>query len=449
MTKLQMIRDDFPITTQKFISPEGDTREVIYLDHGASTHPPGTVLRHYSTFLEHYYANIHRGRHYLSQKASDLFDEVIEIVQNFVGADSAKDEVIFTQNTTSAIDIAAHILSGHEGATIVTELEHHSNDLPHRRRGEVLKAHVTPEGRLDYDEIERLLQQNRVKLVAVTGASNVTGYLPDIHRIARMAHKHGAYILVDGAQLLAHRRVRMRPDEGLREDSNIDFFAAAGHKAYAPFGSAFLVARQDVCDAAPPYMPGGGTVAMVTNDDVAYLDGYERHAGGTPNIPGVIALGKSLHWLSEIGLDWIEDHEKELTSILLDGIRSIGAFSLLGDIGAEERLGVASIDPRPIHDAVLATVLNNRYGIATRNGCFCAHPYMIRLLGIEDPVNYIAAFRRGEFEKPPGAVRATVGVYNNRNDVERFLEALDEIARNPNSISGVDQSDEMRCIDFA
>lgn len=448
MSKLQMIRADFPITAQKFISPEGETREVIYLDHGASTHPPRSVLEHYTTFLEHYYANIHRGRHYLSQKASDLFDEVIEIVQNFVGADSEKDEVIFTQNTTSAIDIAAHILSHCEGGTIVTELEHHSNDLPHRRRGEIYRAHATDEGRLDYDEIESLLEKHTVKLVAVTGASNVTGYLPDIHRIARMAHKHGAYILVDGAQLLAHRTVRMRPAD-LGEESNIDFFAAAGHKAYAPFGSAFLVARRDVCDKAVPYMPGGGTVAMVTNNDAVYLDGYERHTGGTPNIPGVIALGRSLQWLSEVGLDWIEEHEQELTSLLLDGIRSIGSFSLLGDIDANERLGVASFDPRPHSDAVLATVLNNRYGIATRNGCFCAHPYLIRLLGISEPELYVSAFRRGEIVKPPGAVRATIGVFNDRNDVERFLSALDEISKNPEWISAGDRHDEMRCFDFA
>ena len=443
-----MIRDDFPITAQKFISPDGETRTVIYLDHGASTHPPRSVLQHYTTFLEQYYANIHRGRHYLSQKASDLFDQVIEIVTDFVGADADRDEVIFTQNTTSAVDIAAHILSECEGGTIVTELEHHSNDLPHRRRGEVFRAHATDDGKLDYDEIERLLGEHTIKLVAVTGASNVTGYLPDIHRIARMAHAHGAYILVDGAQLLAHRRVRMRPED-LGEDSAIDFFAAAGHKAYAPFGSAFLVARRDVCDRATPYIPGGGTVAMVTNDDAVYLDGYERHSGGTPNIPGVIALGKALQWLSEIGLDWIEEHEKELTSVLLDGIESIGSFPLLGSIPADERLGVASFNAGHHRDSALSTLLNNRYGIATRNGCFCAHPYLTRLMDIGNTAGYLAAFRRGEDPEPPGAVRATIGIYNNHHDVERFLDALNEVARHPEWLEEIDRNTESRCIDFA
>lgn len=445
MTKLQTIRSEFPITSQKFISPDGATRQVIYLDHGASTHPPRSVLDHYYQFLEHYYANIHRGRHYLSQKASDLFDEVMEIVLEFVGGDSEQDEVIFTGNTTSAIDIAAHIMSGCEGGTIVTELEHHSNDLPHRRRGDVFSAHATPEGRVDYDEIERLLQTNKVKLVAITGASNVTGYLTDIHRVARMAHQHGAKILVDGAQLLAHKRVNMHPDEA----SSIDFFAAAGHKAYAPFGSAFLVARKDLCDSAEPYIPGGGTVEFVTNEQVIFATGYERHTGGTPNIPGVIALGKALKWLSSIGLDWIEDHESALSSYLFDQLESIAGVHLLGDIAPEERLGVATFSQEFCHHATCSTLLNNRFGIATRNGCFCAHPYLARLLKVGDPNRFIDAYRRGEFIDPPGAVRATIGIYNNKADVDRFLDALREISSHPEWLKDEDLVGEMKCYDYA
>lgn len=445
MDKLQSIREEFPVTGQKFVAPDGSPRQVIYLDHGASTHPPRTVLDHYYDFLERYYANIHRGRHYLSQKASDLFDEVIEIVADFVGANLATQEVIFTANTTSAIDIAAHVMASCEGGTIVTEMEHHSNDLPHRRRGEVFRAHVTADGKLDYEEIERLLQNHPVKLVAVTGASNVTGYLTDVHRIARMAHANGARILVDGAQLLAHRSVNLNPDP----ESRIDFFAAAGHKAYAPFGSAFLVAPRDVCDAAEPYIPGGGTVELVSNDDAEYYRGHERHSGGTPNIPGVIALGKALRWLNEIGMDWVESHERELGRELLDGIASINHVRLLGNIPPEERLGVATFVVDGYHHSVVSTVLNNRYGIATRNGCFCAHPYMGRLFGCVDNDGLIRAFRKGEKVDPPGGTRASLGIFNNSADVESFLAALREIAGHPEWGSEGSESEELRCYDFA
>ena len=447
MDKLQSIRKEFPVTGQKFIAPDGSPRRVIYLDHGASTHPPRAVLDHYYDFLERYYANIHRGRHYLSQKASDLFDEVIQIVADFIGADLEGQEVIFTANTTSAIDIAAHVMSWCDGATIVTEMEHHSNDLPHRRRGEVLRAHVLPDGTLDYEEIERLLTNHRVKLVAVTGASNVTGYLTDIHRIARMAHAHGARILVDGAQLLAHRSVNLNPAGD--PDSRIDFFAAAGHKAYAPFGSAFLVAPRDVCDRAEPYIPGGGTVELVSNQDAEYYHGHERHSGGTPNIPGVIALGKALRWLGEIGMDWVESHERELGRRLLEGIAAIPGVRLLGNIPPEDRLGVATFVVNGFHHSVVSTILNNRYGIATRNGCFCAHPYMAKLFGCIDNDALIRAIRSGEEVDPPGGTRASLGIFNNEEDVDVFLRALAEIAEHVEWGSEASQSEELRCYDFA
>lgn len=434
MDKLQTIRQQFPVTDQRFVAPDGSTRTVIYLDHGASTHPSRVVLDHYTEFLERYYANIHRGRHYLSQKASSLFDEVIDIVAEFVGADLGRQEVIFTANTTAAVDLAAHVMTCRDGATIVTEMEHHSNDLPHRRRGEVLRTHVTPEGRIDYDDIEQLLESHTVKLVAVTGASNVTGYVPDIHRIARMAHRHGAMILVDGAQLLAHRRVDLNPEEG----EPIDFFAAAGHKAYAPFGSAFLVAPRDVCDEADPYIPAGGTVEIVSNEDVVFYRGHERHSGGTPNIPGVIALGKALRWLEEIGMDWVEDHERELAAGMFRSLESIPGITLLGEISPSERLGVASFTVDGLNDTAVATLLNNRFGIATRNGCFCAHPYLSVLLGL-DITPLIEAARRGEFVRPPGATRASLGIFNDADDVERLVAAVAELAGNVEWGTGVDE----------
>ena len=187
--------------------------------------------------------------------------------------------MILCGNTTQALDLAAHVMAHRKGVTLVSLMEHHSNDLPHRARGRVVHFGVKDDGTLDYDDLEAKLREHEVKLVAVTGASNVTGYLPDIHRIARMAHARGAKILVDGAQLLAHAPFDVLPDA---DPGHVDFFAGAGHKAYAPFGSSFLFGPTDLLDEAPPYIPAGGTVVYVTEDEAYYKKSPDRHEGGTP-----------------------------------------------------------------------------------------------------------------------------------------------------------------------
>ncbi|MCB0713447.1 MAG: aminotransferase class V-fold PLP-dependent enzyme [Ignavibacteriae bacterium] len=444
--KFLRIRGEFPVTNATFVSPGGATRKIIYLDHGASTHPPSSILDIYRDVLEHYYANIHRGNHYLSQKASQLFDEVTETVLNFIGADHDKNEVIFTMNTTTAIDIASHIMRDEEGIVLVSEMEHHSNDLPHRRRGEVVKILVDNDGRLDYNDLEEKLKRNKVKLVAITGASNVTGYLPDIHAIARLAHQHGAKILVDAAQLLAHKKVDVKSSEA---DDHIDFFAAAGHKAYAPFGAAFLVAPRQSCDATTPYIPGGGTVQFVTNAKVIWAEGQDRHSGGTPNIPGVIALGKALNWLDEIGMDWVREHELELLRSTDQRLRSIEGVKMLGNITPDERLGVCSFNIDGYHDEQASLVLNNDFGIATRNGCFCAHPYMIRLLDINDPERIFDELVANSEALKPGAVRATIGIFNNQADMDLLVEAVTELAAHPEWAERASFTSDAQCNDYA
>lgn len=425
MNILDAIRQQFPITRQRFVNAAGQEHTITYLDHGASTHPPAPVLEGYREFLERYYANIHRGNHYLSQKASELYDCVSEVVLDFLGAGRDGNSVIFTSNTTAALDIASYLMEDQPGCTLVSGMEHHSNDLPHRRRGDVLRIEILADGTLDYEDLERKLKNNRVKLVAVTGGSNVTGYMPDIHGIARMAHAHGARILVDAAQLIAHHGVDMQPEDA---DGHIDFLAAAGHKAYAPFGSAFLVAPNEVLMTSLPYIPGGGTVRFVTDNDVVWEDGVERHTGGTPNIPGVIALGDALKWLSNIGLDWVRGHEVELLRNVEGKLRDIPGLVMLGNIPAERKLGVMSFNIEGIHHEQVATILNNDYGIATRNGCFCAHPYLTRLLNCTDPEGVRRRVEQGEDVLLPGAVRATIGIYNNDEDLNKLVAAVGDIA---------------------
>jgi len=425
MNPLTAIRQQFPITRQCFTGADGVERPIIYLDHGASTHPPLPVLDTYREFLERYYANIHRGNHFLSQKASDLFDAVSETVFRFVRADPRANGVVYTSNTTTALDIASYLMADVEGATLVSGMEHHSNDLPHRRRGETLRIAILDDGTLDYDDLERKLATGRVKLVAITGASNVTGYMPRIHDIARMAHRYGARILVDAAQLLAHHPIDMRPNSA---DDHIDFLAAAGHKAYAPFGSAFLIAPNEVLNASTPYIPGGGTVRFVTEQNTLWHDDAERHNGGTPNIAGVIALGAALDWLSEIGMEWVREHELALLGDVENRLRMIEGITLLGDVPASLKLGVLSFNVEGMHHETVSTHLNSDYGIATRNGCFCAHPYLSRLLRIPNAEDVLLRLAAGDDIALPGAVRATIGIYNNQCDLDLLLSAVQHLA---------------------
>ncbi len=417
---IRAIRDEFPICRQKFPVLGHDAPQPIrYFDHGASTHPPRVVLEAHQEFLEKYYSNIHRGHHNLSLIASDLFDRVSETVLRAIGGDGAQQTVFLTLNTTSALDLAAHAMADVEGVVLTTVLEHHSNDLPFRARGETVAVGMTPDGALDMDDLAAKLDAHPVKLVTVTGASNVTGWITDVHRIARMAHAKGARICVDAAQLLAHLKIDVRPPG---DPEHLDFIAAAGHKAYAPLGSAFLVAPKDFMDEVPPYRPGGGTVVAVTEADVIFTTGTDRHLGGTPNIPGAIAMARAIDFLGDIGMDSVREHELELSRMLLDGLTAMDGVTVYGPPDAEARLGVVSFNVEDVHHDLVAAVLNNEAAIATRNGCFCAHPYLHLLLGVGGVDDLVDRLRRGETTELPGAVRATIGLFNTAEEVEFLLE---------------------------
>lgn len=416
---IRWIRDEFPICTQKFPIPGEDAPQPLrYFDHGASTHPPRLVLEAHREFLERYYANIHRGHHNLSMIASDLFDRVTETVARYVKADLDKQTVFLLTNTTGALDLASYAMSHEEGVVLTTVLEHHSNDLPHRSRGKTVMVGMNDDGSLDMEDLKRKLDQYPVKLVSVTAASNVTGWMPPIHEIARLAHAKGARICVDGAQMLAHHEIDLKPND---PEQCIDFFAAAGHKAYAPFGSAFLVAPREFMDSLPPYRPGGGAVVAVTENDVVWTTGADRHLGGTPNIPGAIAMAKALDFLSDIGLPAIRHHEIELTRQAMEGLAAIDGVEVYGPADPEKRLGVVSFNIDGVHHDLASAILNNEGAIATRNGCFCAHPYLHLLLRVGDVTDLVDRLRAGEDAEIPGAVRVSMGVYNTENEVDYML----------------------------
>jgi cysteine desulfurase / selenocysteine lyase len=410
------IRNEFAIVNRQVPILGTGSRNLVYLDHAASTHAPKTVLDAYVHFLETEYANVHRGTHLLSRRSTERFEEAYHTVADYLGAELTNGAVCFTQNTTEAIDLCGHIMAQRTGSVVTTELEHHSNELPHRTRGPVLRARVHDDGSLDLDHLETLLRHNDVKLVAVTAGSNVTGYMPDLGRIARMAHEAGALILVDGAQALARLPIRVKP---IDDPEHIDFFASAGHKAYAPFGAGFLYGPRALMTEAPPYVAGGGTAAEVTASTATWLPSPERHHGGTPNIPGVVGMASSLRFLSEIGLENVREHEVKLTRRALDAFAGMEGITVYGPKRAEDRLGVLSFNVDGVEDLMTAAVLSEEGALAVRNGRFCSHIYCDRLLK--------AAHPEGSVKRPEGAVRASFGLYNNESDVDRLIEFVTRV----------------------
>lgn len=424
------VRKDFPITDTCLESPvTGAKMSLVYLDHGASTHPPRQVLDAHEAFLRGAYSNVHRGAHHLSLVSTERFEDARLKVRLFTGAGRDHD-VIFTHNTTSALNLAAHLLAREEGATLVTQLEHHSNDLPHRQRGPTVRVPARKDGTLDLAAYQQAFKGQRIKLVAITAASNITGYMPPLDEVIDLAHHHGAKVLVDGAQALAHLPLNLAK---LGDSGGPDFFAAAGHKAYAPFGAAFLLAPRDAIDDCEPYYPGGGTVRLVGETDVLWSAGVERHEGGTPNVSGVVALGAALDYLRNAGMKRVREHEFALSGRMLAGLKSIKGVQLLGNIAPAERVGVFSFTVKGVPHGLVSTVLDHEFGVATRNGCFCAHPYLGLLLGLDaaawqDLTDRVAGGESVHGPDFPGAARATIGIYNDEADMDRFLDGMRCIA---------------------
>jgi selenocysteine lyase/cysteine desulfurase len=302
---------------------DGRLVRYINLDNAASTPPLREVLEAIEQFLP-YYSSVHRGTGFKSRLSTAAYDEAHEIIGRFVGADPDTNTVIFGKNSTEAINKLAFRYPLPPGSVILsTMMEHHSNDLPWRNRAEVVRAQVTSEGRLDEDDVDRLLSKygNRIALVSVSGASNVTGFIQPIHRLARKAHAVGARILVDAAQLASHRPIDIRPDD---DPEHIDFIALSAHKMYAPFGTGALVGCRDIFKDAPEYQ-GGGTVELVTPDDVRWAGLPDREEAGSPNVVGAVAMAVAAQALMDTGLEVVEKHEAHLTAYApasnLPGIR--------------------------------------------------------------------------------------------------------------------------------
>jgi cysteine desulfurase/selenocysteine lyase len=409
----------------------GGTVTGINFDNAAST-PPLKRVRDAVTAFSEVYSSVHRGTGYKSRMATEAYEQARERVAEFLHVDQRSQVVIFVKGTTDALNrIAAEQARLDGRQVLVTEMEHHADLLPWRHRSGHLMVGLTQEGHIDLDAIERALRDSagKIGLVAVSGASNVTGFISPVHEVAELAHRHGALVSVDAAQLAPHRRIDIRPAD---DPGHLDFVSFSGHKMYAPYGAGVLVAPRDFFAGAPEVM-GGGAIRIVTWDDTVWADLPDREEAGSPNVIGAVALGIAIDTLVELGFDEMLRHEAELGERLVKSLSEIPGVVVLGGLetwrGAE-RLGLASFVIEGVHHGLAAAALSHEWGVAVRNGCFCANPYVFHLLNmnkeaVQKVEGEVAADRRTAL---PGAVRASLAPYNDRTEVDRFADAVRHVA---------------------
>ncbi|MGA7750243.1 MAG: aminotransferase class V-fold PLP-dependent enzyme, partial [Gallionella sp.] len=395
---------------------DGGKRTFINFDNAASTPVLQNVLRKVNDFMQ-WYSSVHRGTGFKSRVATQAYEDARHIVSDFVGGNERDHVVIFGKNTSEAINKLAHCLPlQRDDVVLLSLLEHHSNDLPWRAKCRVEHIAANAEGQLDEHDFDCLLEKHKghIKLVAITGASNVTGHMPDVHRLAVKAHNAGAQILVDCAQLVAHRKVCMGE---LSDPQHLDYVSISAHKMYAPFGSGALIGRRDTFEQGEPEYRGGGTIDFVTLDSVDWADSPDRDEAGTPNVVGAVALAAAIKSLNGIGMDAIAEHEAELTAYALKRLREIKGIRIYGDTGIQsvpDRLGVIPFNLEGKSHFLVAAILGAEWGIGVRNGCFCAHPYVMHLMGPSDQeLKRIRADILAEDRHAmPGMVRVSFGMYN-------------------------------------
>jgi len=431
--RLKKLRQELVGIELKVPTMNGTPRRYVNLDNAASTPTFRPIMEKVDEFLG-FYANVHRGTGFKSQIASWAYDTARRDVARFVKADLADKTVIFTKNTTESINKLSRLYPFRpDGVIITTMMEHHSNDLPWRRRARVIHAGLNPDGSLDIEDYASKLREHagKVDLVTVTGASNVSGWVNPCHYLARLAHGAGAKFVLDAAQLAPHRPIDMKPSA---DPEHIDYLAFSAHKMYAPYGVGALVGDKQPLLNAEPDIVGGGVVDIVTIENAYWRELPEREEAGTPDVVGVVALAAAVRLLEAIGWDAIVEHEERLARYLLERLAEVPGVTVYGQSDAgnlRDRLAVFAFNVGSIHHALVAAILSYEFGIGVRSGCFCAHPYMLCLLGVGQQA---AEKVRSEIigrdrTNVPGAVRASVGIYNDESDVDALVDALKVIAR--------------------
>ena len=429
--KLHALRQEIVGIDQRVPLLDGSTRRYINLDNSASTPTFRGVQQKVAEFLG-WYSSVHRGTGFKSLLSTQAYEQAHEIVAHFVGADPQTHSVIFGKNTTEAVNKLANRVAWQPGDVVITTMmEHHSNDLPWRPKAQVEYVGLRADGSLDMDDLAHKLSRfrGRVKLVAATGASNVSGFVSPIHDMAELAHHHGAKILVDCAQLAPHRPIDVGPLDSPR---HLDFVVLSAHKMYAPFGTGALIGPKTFFEQGAPDYRGGGTIEVVTLDEVYWAESPERDEAGSPNVVGAVALAVSTRILSRAGMDAVAAHETALTRYALRQLNRLDGVKIYGSDDPDrldDRLGVISFEVDGIPHGKVAAILGFEGGIGVRNGCFCAHPYVLQLLRIDDEAFQVHKQRVLNHDRStlPGLVRASFGCYNTLEEIDELVSMLERI----------------------
>ena len=396
---IESLRDDFPVLHQEI-----NGQPLVYLDSAASAQVPRSVIAAMADYQSHDHANVHRGVHTLSHRATEAYEGARDKVQRYINAGS-RSEIVLTSGTTEAINLVAQAycrpLLGSGDRILITHLEHHSNIVPwqmlcEQTNAELLVAPIDSRGQLDPDAFFDLLDES-VKFVAVAHVSNALGTVNPVAEIIARSHALDIPVLLDGAQGVQHTEVDVQA-------LDCDFYAFSSHKMYGPTGVGVLYGKEALLDAMPPYQGGGDMILEVSFESTTYNDLPYKFEAGTPNIVGVIGLGAAVDYLQAIGIASIAAYEAELLDYMMQRLAAVPDIRLYGT--AEQKASVQSFMLEGVHPHDLGTILDHQ-GIAVRTGHHCAMPVM-------------------QFFDIPGTARASLGLYNNRDDVDRLVAGIEK-----------------------
>ena len=399
------IRNDFPILDRRVHGVP-----LVYLDNAATTQKPRQVIDALVHYYEHYNANIHRGLHTLAEEATAAYESARVKTGHFINAEHPEQEIIFTRNTTESINLVANawgrkfLKPGDE--IVFSAMEHHSNLVPWQlialaTGAKIRHIDIDAEGHLVWDDVLAKIGP-KTKIVAISQMSNVLGTINPIKRIAEVAHRAGAVVLVDGAQSVPHMPVDVR-------DLDCDFLAFSAHKMLGPTGVGVLYGKRDLLNAMDPFLGGGEMIMKVTYESSTYADLPNKFEAGTPNIADVIAFGAAIDYLEGLGMDAVREHEIELTQYAINALTAVEGVTIYGPRDAAEKGGAVTFNYGDLHPHDLSQVLDQQ-GFAIRAGHHCAQPLM-RWLGVE------------------ATARASFAAHSDSSDVEALVRGIEQVKR--------------------
>jgi cysteine desulfurase/selenocysteine lyase len=391
------IKDDFPILEQEI-----NGKKLVYLDSAATTQKPTEVINSLNNYYTNNNSNIHRGVHTLSQRATKDYEQSRKIITKFIGATSSK-EIVFVRGATEAINLIANSyvkpLLNKNDEIIISQMEHHANIVPWQMICEEKKAKlriipIDNNGELILEKLNNLVNA-KTKFISVNHVSNSLGTINPIDTIIKVAHQNNIRIMIDGAQAVQHLEIDMKKMDA-------DFYCFSGHKVYAPTGIGVLYGKKELLEKMQPYQGGGDMIKSVTFEKTIYNDIPNRFEAGTPNISGAIALGEAIEYITQIGIHNITKYENDLLNYATSKLKKINEIKIIGE--AKEKAGVISFVIDGIHPHDIGTIMDS-HGIAIRAGHHCTQPVM-------------------DFYNIPATVRASFAIYNDKNDIDKLIEAI-------------------------